>query len=156
MAKRDSRVLNFGLLLSEIWVKICSRCEWFSMASNLMRMLDVTTKAVPQTLTHSDDTLHASKDTMARHTLCPEGSSLVATAKQRAESFDLLDELELLLHRKGRWPVFLVTLIALALCFLVVGLLMATGIMLVTFLLFIFNIEPPNETTSCLNWRGDF
>uniref|UniRef100_A0A182UKI6 Uncharacterized protein n=1 Tax=Anopheles melas TaxID=34690 RepID=A0A182UKI6_9DIPT len=113
-------------------------------------------KAVPQTLTHSDDTLHASKDTMERHTLYPEGSSLVATAKQRAESFDLLDELELLLHRKGRWPVFLVTLIALALCFLVVGLLMATGIMLVTFLLFIFNNEPPNETTSSLNWRGDF
>lgn len=93
---------------------------------------------------------------MERHTLYPEGSSLVATAKQRAESFDLLDELELLLHRKGRWPVFLVTLIALALCFLVVGLLMATGIMLVTFLLFIFNHEPPNETTSSLNWRGDF
>uniref|UniRef100_A0A182XQJ2 Uncharacterized protein n=1 Tax=Anopheles quadriannulatus TaxID=34691 RepID=A0A182XQJ2_ANOQN len=113
-------------------------------------------KAVPQTLTHSDDTLHASKDTMERHTLYPEGSSLVATAKQRVESFDLLDELELLLHRKGRWPVFLVTLIALALCFLVVGLLMATGIMLVTFLLFIFNNEQPNETTSSLSWRGDF
>lgn len=93
---------------------------------------------------------------MERHTLYPEGSSLVATAKQRAESIDLLDELELLLHRKGRWPVFLVTLIALALCFLVVGLLMATGIMLVTFLVFVFNNEPPNETTSSLNWRGDF
>ncbi|KFB51876.1 hypothetical protein ZHAS_00020044 [Anopheles sinensis] len=63
-------------------------------------------------------------------------------------SLDLLDELELLLHRKGRMSVLLVTVIALALCFLVVGIVMATGIMLVTFFLFVnFNDNPPATGT---------
>ncbi|XP_052867071.1 uncharacterized protein LOC128273185 [Anopheles cruzii] len=52
--------------------------------------------------------------------------------------YDLfLDELELLFRRKGHLPVLLVALTVLALGFFVVGILMATGIMLVTFFLFV-------------------
>uniref|UniRef100_A0A182J3Q7 Uncharacterized protein n=1 Tax=Anopheles atroparvus TaxID=41427 RepID=A0A182J3Q7_ANOAO len=70
----------------------------------------------------------------------------VCEEKPAAASLDLLDELELLLHRKGRLPVLLVTVIALALCFLVVGIVMATGIMLVTFFLFVSYSETPPVT----------
>ncbi|XP_050083823.1 uncharacterized protein LOC126570254 [Anopheles aquasalis] len=64
-----------------------------------------------------------------------------ATPIRKMVSFDLLDELELLLHRKGRLAVVMVTVIVLALCFLVVGFLMATGILLITFFLFIGGIS---------------
>uniref|UniRef100_A0A182XWN8 Uncharacterized protein n=1 Tax=Anopheles stephensi TaxID=30069 RepID=A0A182XWN8_ANOST len=69
-------------------------------------------------------------------------------------TFDLLDELELLLRRKGRLPVVLVILIALAVCFLVVGILMATGIMLVTFVLFVCFDEGFGEMNTSLNILG--
>uniref|UniRef100_A0A182Q211 Uncharacterized protein n=1 Tax=Anopheles farauti TaxID=69004 RepID=A0A182Q211_9DIPT len=69
-------------------------------------------------------------------------------------TFDLLDELELLLVRKGRVPVLLVTLIALALCFLVVGILMATGIMLVTFFVFICFNDNPDEGSGIFDVLG--
>uniref|UniRef100_A0A4Y0BGM1 Uncharacterized protein n=1 Tax=Anopheles funestus TaxID=62324 RepID=A0A4Y0BGM1_ANOFN len=85
---------------------------------------------------------------MQRHALYAGGTTM-ATAERA--NFDLLDELELLLRRKGRLPVLLVTLIALAVCFLVVGLLMATGIMMVTFFIFIFFNETPSELNVSLN-----
>uniref|UniRef100_A0A182M5F7 Uncharacterized protein n=1 Tax=Anopheles culicifacies TaxID=139723 RepID=A0A182M5F7_9DIPT len=91
---------------------------------------------------------------MQRNALCVgEPTTMIRTVR---EHFDLLDELELLLHRKGRLSVVLVTFIALAVCFLVVGLLMATGIMLVTFFIFIcYNETPNSDETGHLNALSD-
>uniref|UniRef100_A0A182VY75 Uncharacterized protein n=1 Tax=Anopheles minimus TaxID=112268 RepID=A0A182VY75_9DIPT len=90
---------------------------------------------------------------MQRHALYAGGSTTMSPSER--ENFDLLDELELLLQRKGRLSVLMVTFIALAVCFLVVGLLMATGIMMVTFFIFIcYNETPDTEGIASLNILG--
>lgn len=95
---------------------------------------------------------------MERHPVFQQAAAdrLMDRTAKIHHTFDLLDELELLLARKGRMPVLLVTLIALALCFLVVGLLMATGIMLVTFFVFIcFNETPGDGSGGMLGVLGN-